>query len=109
VDGVNEMGTLDHVRSRAIERQIATEYGRDGIAKALYEVIHDGLEFGPRDLPTTADREWIRRAMALPIQETTEVALHVLAWRLAQALEAAPDELTARFRASHRWVELGWE
>ena len=103
------MGTLDPVRSRAIERQIATEYGRDRIAKALYEVIHDGLEFGPRDLPTTADREWIRGAIAIPIQEATEVALHVLAWRLAQVLERAPNGLTDRFHASHRWVELGWE
>jgi len=103
------MGTTDHVRSRAIERQIATEYGRDRIAKALYEVIHDGLEFGPRDLPTAADREWIRGAIAIPIQETTEVALHVLAWRLAQALERAPNGLMSRFHASHRWVELGWE
>lgn len=103
------MGTPSQVRSRAIERQIATEYGRDRIAKALYEVIHDGLEFGPRDVPTAGDREWIRHAMAIPIQEATEVALHVLAWRLAQALEGAPAELNARFRAGHRWVELGWE
>lgn len=103
------MGTPSRVRSRAIERQIATEYGRDRIAKALYEVIHDGLEFGPRDLPTTADREWIRGAIAVPIQETTEVALHVLASRLAQALERAPDGLVSRLRASHRWAELGWE
>ena len=91
------MGTLDPVRSRAIECQIATEYGRDRIAKALYEVIHDGLEFGPRG------------AIAIPIQEATEVALHVLAWRLAQVLERAPNGLPDRFHASHRWVELGWE
>ncbi len=103
------MVTPDHVRSRAIERQIATEYGRDMIAKALYEVIHDGLAFGPREVPTAADREWIRQAIATPIQETTEVALHVLAWRLAQVLEGAPDGLLARVHASHRWVELGWE
>ena len=102
------MGTLDHVRSRAIERQIATDYGRDRIAKALYEVIHDRLPVGPRDLPTTADREWIRSALARPIQETTEVTLRVLAWRLAQALDRAPDGLLTRLDASPRWAELGW-
>lgn len=99
----------EHIRSRTVERQIATEYGRDRIAKALYEVVHDGLDFGPRDLPTAADREWIRRALAIPIRETTEVALHELACRLTQALEGAPDELIDRVHAGHRWVELGWE
>ncbi len=103
------MGTPDVALARAIERQIATEFGRDRLAKALYEVIHAGLELGPRDLPTASDREWIRGAMAIPIQETTEVALRVLAWRLAQALDRAPEELAARVHASHRWVELAWD
>jgi hypothetical protein len=103
------MGTPEYARSRAIERQIATEYGRDRVAKALYEVIHDGLVFGPRDLPTPEDREWIRGAIAIPIQEATEVALHVLAWRLAQALDGAPHELMNRVQSSQRWLELGWE
>jgi hypothetical protein len=104
-----EMKTAEHAQARAIERMVATEYGRDRVARALYEVIHDGLVFGPRDMPTAADREWVRGAMAIPIQETTEVALHVLAWRLTQALERAPHDLMERFDASHRWDELGWE
>ena len=103
------METTQHESSLAIERQIATEYGRDRLARALHEVILDGLEFGPRDLPTSEDREWVRGAIAMPIQETTELALRVLAWRLTQALDRAPDGLIDRFHASHRWEELGWE
>jgi hypothetical protein len=103
------MGTTQQVCSRAIERQISTEYGRDKLAKALYEVILDGLALGPRDRPTRDDREWIRGAIAITIQETTDVALHVLAWRLAQVLERAPDGLNDRLHSSHRWVEVGWE
>lgn len=103
------MRPAERVGARAVERQIATEFGRDRIARSLYEVILDGLDFGPRDLPTAADREWLRGAIAIPIQETTEVALHDLAWRLSQAIGHAPDELVARVHASHRWMELGWE
>jgi hypothetical protein len=103
------MDLAERVPARAIERQIETEYGRDRIARALYEVIRDGLVFGPREMPTPADREWIRAAMALPIQESAEVALHVLAWRLSQVLEDAPDGFLTRFQAAQRWAELGWD
>ena len=96
-------------RSRAVEVQLATDYARDKVAKALYEVIVDGVEFGPRDLPTSEDREWIRGAIAIPLHEATEIALHILAWRLTQALERAPDGLLDRFDASHQSRELGWD
>jgi hypothetical protein len=72
-------------------------------------VINDGLAVGPRDLPARSDRDWIRGAMAIPIQETTNVALHALAERLAEALDRAPTELVSRVSTSDRWVELGWE
>lgn len=103
------MGVTDHARPRAIERHIATQYARDNVAKALYEVIIDGMEYGPRELPTSGDREWLRGAIAMPIQEATDVALHVLAWRLAQALELAPDGLVRRFDSSHEGREVGWD
>ncbi len=103
------MGTPENSRTWTIERQIATDFARDKVAKALYEVICDGVRFGPCDLPTSEDREWIRGAIAIPIQEATEVALRVLAWRLTQALERAPNGLQDRFDSSHRWAELGWE
>ena len=76
------MGKTASIDAGMIERKIATEYGRDRVAKALYEVIHNGLEFGPRDMPTPEDREWIRGAIAMPIQEATQIALDALAWRL---------------------------
>jgi hypothetical protein len=97
------------MRPTGIERQIATDFARDRVAKALYEVIVDGVRFGPCDLPTGEDREWIRGAIAMPIQEATEVALRVLAWRLAQAFDRAPNGALDRFDASHRWQELGRE
>jgi hypothetical protein len=92
-----------------VERQIHTEFARDAVAKALYAVIAEGMAFGPRDLPTPEDREWIRGAIAMPIQDAMEIALRVLAWRLSQSLDRAPAELRERFESSHRWTELGWE
>jgi hypothetical protein len=103
------MQSTDQARCRAIERQISTDFGRDKLAKALYEVIVDGLSISPRELSAPGDRDWIRGAIAMPIQETMDVALHVLAWRLAQVLERAPDGLNDRLHASHRWAEVGWE
>jgi hypothetical protein len=93
----------------AMEREIASESARANVARALYEVLVEGFGFGPRDLPTAADREWIRDAVVGPIHEATEVALHVLASRLSQTMDRAPDGLVERFKASHRWAELGWE
>ena len=90
------METREHTRRTAIERHIATDYARDKVALALYEVILDGVGYGPRDLRASEDREWIRGAIAVPIHEATEVALHVLAWRVTQALERAPDGLRRR-------------
>jgi len=102
------MATVAYAPPRAIERQIATEYARDKVAKALFEVIIDGVEYGPRDLPAFADREWIRGAIAIPIQEATEVALHVLAWRLGQALDRAPNGLARRYDATEEDDDTGW-
>jgi hypothetical protein len=102
------MVTADYAPPSAIERQIATEYARDTVAKALFEVIIDSLEYGPRDLRTSADREWIRGAIAIPIQEATEVALHVLAWRLSQTLDRAPKGLARRYEATDEVDEVVW-
>lgn len=96
-------------RLYAIERNIATTFARDTVAKAFYEVILDTDEYGPRDLATAADREWLRGAIALPIQEATELALHDLARRLAHALEQAPDRLRMSHDTSHDGQEFGAE
>ena len=47
---------LDVLHAGTVERRIATDFARDKVAKALYEVILDGLEFGPRDLSEDSDR-----------------------------------------------------
>ena len=103
------MGPRERTRPRIVERHIATDYARDTVAKAFYEVILDGVEYGPRDLPTSRDREWIRGAIAMPIHEATELALHDLARRLAVALKGAPDGLLDRHHSSHEGVERGSE
>jgi hypothetical protein len=92
-----------------VARHITTTYARDTVAKAFYEVILDGVEYGPRDLQTSEDREWIRGAIAMPIQEATEVALHDLARRLGHALERAPRGMVTRYEASHAGQEIGSE
>jgi len=52
------ISTSDRDRCRLISWHVVTEYARDRVARALYEATIEGLEFGPRDLPSTEDREW---------------------------------------------------
>jgi hypothetical protein len=93
----------------AVERQINTEHARDNVAHALYEVLVEGMEFGPCELPDAEDREWIRGAMAVPLQEATEAALRSLSHGMTRTMEQAPAGLLERFERSHRWQALGWE
>jgi hypothetical protein len=99
----------DQDRFRIIARHVASDFARDKVARALYEAAIDGLEFGPRDLPRPEDREWMRGAIAVPLQETTDAALETLVSAVAGALERAPDGLLTRYTASHRLEELGIE
>jgi hypothetical protein len=92
-----------------VERLLTTSYARDRVAEALYEILLDGLTCSPCDLPATHDRQWIRDALAVPIQETTSAALRTLVWEMARALEDAPEGLLERLDRSHRRTELGWE
>jgi hypothetical protein len=92
-----------------VERLLTTTYARDRVAEALYEVLLDGLTCSPCDLPAADDREWIRGALAIPIQDTTAAALRSLVWEMACVLENAPDGLLERLDRSHRRTELGWE
>jgi hypothetical protein len=101
--------TPDPRRCQLIARHVTTEYARDKVLKALYEAVHDGLEFGPRDLPLAEDREWIRGAIAMPLQEAADAALEALTWNVSRALERAPDGLLDRFERSHSGKELGAE
>jgi len=94
---------------RGVARRIATAEAHARVAQALYEVLLEGTRFGPCDLALPRDCEWIRGAMALPIQEATDAALESVSWSMAQALELGPDRLLARLERSHRGSELGRE
>lgn len=103
------IATPDQGRCLLIARHVASDYARDKIVKALYEAVLEGLEFGPRDLPQTEDREWIRGNIAIPLQEAADAALQTLVWSLAHALENAPNRLLDRFERSHYLEDLGFE
>jgi hypothetical protein len=99
----------ERTHHQLVARLVATESARDAVAKALYAAVTDGLQFGPRDLPHRQDREWIRGAVAVPLQQATDAALQVLVWSLVRALEHAPEDLLARLGESHRLADLGLE
>lgn len=101
--------TSNQVCCRLIARHVVSDHARDQVAKALYDAVVDGLEFGPRDLARAEDRDWIRGSLAIPLQEATDAALEVLAWAVSRALERAPDGLLDRYVASHHLAELGFE
>ena len=96
-----------HSRLRTLNRHLGTEYARDQVGRALFEVVLDGMELGPCGMPAGADRDWLRGALALPLHEATGVALEVLAWRISQLLEGAPQQLKERFDRIHA-EELSW-
>jgi hypothetical protein len=96
-------------RCDVLERSVVTAHSRDAVTKALYEALLDGLDFGPRDLPRVEDREWLRGAVAMPLQEATDAALHALVWNVAEAIESAPIAVRERFDRSHEGEDLGWE
>ena len=99
----------DQDRFRLIARHVASKYARDKVARALYAAVVEGLEFGPRDLPLAEDREWIREAIAAPLQEASDAAIEVLASSVGRALERAPSDLLERYERSHHLQELGIE
>ena len=67
----------------------------------MYDIVLDGLAYGPRDLPMAADRQWLRDAIAEALHGATEVALHDLAGRLLLALDGAPPGVVVRFGPSY--------
>jgi hypothetical protein len=98
-----------HERRELITKRIATDHARDQVVRALYEAVIQGVEFGPRDLPHPADREWLRGAIAVPLQEAAEEALDALAWEVLALLERAPNGFIERYERSHHLNELGFE
>ena len=96
-------------RCRLIARHVTSEYARDKVARALYEAVVEGLQFGPRDLPLADDRDWIRGAIAHSLQQASDAAIEILAWSVSRALERAPNDLLDRYLRSHHLQELGIE
>lgn len=92
-----------------VTRLIDSAWARARVAEALYDVVVRGMEFGPCDLPRQSDRDWLRGAMAMPLQDATDAALQSLAWEMSLALAHAPEDLLERLDHSRRWQELGWE
>lgn len=72
-----------------------------------YEVLVEGTEFGPCDLPRTGDREWLLGAMAVPIQVAADAALDCLSWSMTRTTASGPDELLARLERSNGGKEFG--
>ena len=99
----------EQLRCRLIARRVVTEYARDRIAQALYEAVLEGLEFGPRELPVQEDRDWVRGAIAVALQDATDAALEGLSWSVSRALERAPGGLLDRYERNHHLGQLGLE
>jgi hypothetical protein len=98
-----------HVLIEQVERRIATVHNRDTLMHALWEVLRDAIDFGPRELPTADEREWLRGAVALPIHEASEVAMRALVWHMAEVIDRAPSGVRGTFDRSHVGQELGRE
>jgi hypothetical protein len=92
-----------------VERLLTTSYARHRVAEALYEVLLDGFSGSPCDLPEADDREWIRGALAVTIQQTTSAVLRDLVWEMTRALEDAPEGLLERLDRAHGRSQFGWE
>lgn len=100
---------VEREQLRAVARRIASADAHARVAQVLYEVLLEGTQFGPCDLPQPQDGDWIRGAMAVPIQEATDAALESVSWSMAQALERGPDRLLARLERSHCGAQFGRE
>ncbi len=100
------MSSASATRSGAIDRLLISDYARDRVARAFYEVLADGLDLGPCGLARRSDREWLRGAMAVPLQQATDQALHALVWEVAKALEHGPEGLLARLEAGRGWTDV---
>jgi len=101
------IGPSEHERCRLIARQVVSEYARDKVAKALYEAALEGLDCGPCELPSATDREWLRAALAGPLQDATDAALTTLRRSVGRTLEHAPLSLLAQLERRTSGAEAG--
>ena len=90
------MATATARRRRAIEHVVATDFARDRLARAAFEVVVDALDLSPIAVRTGADREWVTTAIAGPIQHAADHALDRLVDELIDELGVGRPDLVAR-------------
>src|SRR3954471_983058 len=78
-----------------IRRRSVSLYARMRVAEALRALAVDIC--GGDDALSTADRTWLRQAIASPVNEATEEALRVLVDELTTALRLAPARVRPKF------------
>lgn len=86
-------------RRRSIRRHLTSAYARDRVRAALYEVVVDAVEFGPCSLQARAGRDWLREAVARPLEAGTDAALAALAGAFERAFDEAPADVRAWLEA----------
>lgn len=94
------MATVTARRRRAIEHLVATDFARDRLARAAFDVLADGLDLGPIAIRTPADRAWVRNAIAGPIQQAADHALDRLVDELIDTFAIGRPDLVARILAA---------
>jgi len=100
------MATTALRRRRAIEHLVATDFGRDRLARAAFDVVADGLDLGPIAVRTAVDRAWVRAAIAGPIQRAADHALDRLIVELIDSLARGRPDLVARLLAAADDAEI---
>ena len=94
------MATVTARRRRAVEHLIVTDFARDRLARAAFDIVAAGLDLGASAIRTQADRAWVQDAIAGPIQRAADHALDRLAVDLIDELVAGRPDLVARLLAS---------
>lgn len=69
----------------ALSHRVHSAFARDRLGQALHEIALDVVH--PPPTLGSAEREWLRAAIARPIRIATEAALGTFAAELEQALE----------------------
>jgi hypothetical protein len=85
---------------------VATDFARDRLARAIFDVVADGLDLGPIAVRTAEDRAWVQAAIAEPIQHAADHALERLVLALIDALDAGRPDLVSRLLAAADQGEL---
>ena len=93
------MATITARRRRAVERLVVTDFARDRLVRAAFDVVADGLDLGPFAIRTPADRAWVREAIAGSIQRAADHALDKLVVELIVELSVGRPDLVARLLA----------